>query len=559
MAKAVRKVGEKEVSIGGPVPQVKPGEKLVRRTASVCPVCYRLIPAIIVERDGKLYIRKVCPEHGETEELYRGAFLDMYNKFMKFYTTRSYLQNPIFDAGRPCPYNCGLCPLHMSHTGLLNIVVTNRCDLSCRYCFFYAERAGFVYEPTIDQIREMIRTAHKQGIRAKAIQLTGGEPTMRDDLVEIVRAVREENITHVQLNTHIIRLAYDYELTRKLREAGVNTVYMSFDGVTPNVNTKNHREVPYFFENARKAKMTSLVLVPTVIRGRNTDQLGAIIEFAARNMDVVRSVNFQPVSLVGQMKRHERERYRITIPEVIKLIEEQTNGQIPHDARYPVPAAAVISEFIAAFTGKPQPAFTSHPVCGAGTYVYVERKGDEIKYIPITAFVDVDGLLERMMKVAEDFKAGRISKSRFLMKGIYELEKFVDKRKQPKGIDIIKMLYKIIVRHDYSTLGEFHYRFLFLGMMHFQDPYNYDVDRVRRCVIHYGTPDGRVIPFCAFNVFPELYRDYIQKEFSIPLEEREKEHGKTEKYVRSQELIKKLESGEPYIKHYKPFRHLRKK
>ena len=81
-------------------------------------------------------------------------------------------------------------------------------------------------------------------------------------------------------------------------------------------------------------------------------------------------------------------------------------------------------------------------------------------------------------------------------------------------------------RGDYKALGEFHYRALFLGMMHFQDKYNYDVERVKRCVIHYVMPDGRIVPFCAFNVLPELYRDVVQKKYSISIEEWERTTGK---------------------------------
>ena len=89
-----------------------------------------------------------------------------------------------------CPFNCGLCPGHMSHTALANIVVTNRCDLYCWYCFFFAERAGYVYEPTIDQIREMARTLKKmRPVPGNSVQLTGGEPALRDDLPEILSLI----------------------------------------------------------------------------------------------------------------------------------------------------------------------------------------------------------------------------------------------------------------------------------------------------------------------------------------------------------------------------------
>jgi len=47
--------------------------------------------------------------------------------------------------------------------------------------------------------------------------------------------------------------------------------------------------------------------------------------------------------------------------------------------------------------------------------------------------------------------------------------------------------------------------------MHFQDLYNFDVDRVKKCVIHYATLDGRTIPFCAYNNLG--YRQEIEKKY----------------------------------------------
>jgi len=66
------KFGDREIKVGGPIPELHEGEKLVRVTHSLCPVCYRLLPATIFEKENRLYIRKICPDHGEFEDLYYG-------------------------------------------------------------------------------------------------------------------------------------------------------------------------------------------------------------------------------------------------------------------------------------------------------------------------------------------------------------------------------------------------------------------------------------------------------------------------------------------------------
>ncbi|RLE83979.1 MAG: radical SAM protein, partial [Thermoprotei archaeon] len=363
-------------------PTLKEGEKEVAKTLSLCPYCISLLKAIIFERGNKMFIRKTCPEHGEIEELYWGD-LELYRKFSEWQSDGKGIINPHMPLFALCPYNCGLCPRHKSHPALINFVATNRCDLSCWYCFFYAKKAGYVYEPSLNHIRYMLRRVRAlKPYPAIALQITGGEPTLRDDLVEIVRLAKEEGFVHVQVNTHGIRLAFEPELALRLRQAGTNVIYMSFDGISPYTNPKNHWEVPYALDNLRKAGL-GIVLVPTLIKGYNDGELGGMIEFAVKNMDIVRGLNIQPISLTGRVPKKEREKTRITIPEAIIKIEEQTEGQISRNDWYPVPFVAPISEFIEAVTGRPQLTLTTHFVCGAATYVFKEDN----ELIPITRFV----------------------------------------------------------------------------------------------------------------------------------------------------------------------------
>ncbi len=550
-------IANRKIKVGGPVPKLKPGEKFVSYTTSLCPVCYRIIPAVIFERDGAIWIRKVCPEHGEVEELYYNS-AKMFYRFMRF-EEEGLGVKPYVKLQAPCPFNCGLCPRHKNHTALANLVVTNRCDLSCWYCFFYAEKAGYVYEPTLEQIRYMIRQLKKQG-KTMAVQLTGGEPTLREDLVDIIRLLKEEGVRHIQLNTHGIKFArlwfergpeYAVKYARELREAGVNTVYLSFDGVTPRANPKNHWEVPYTLEVFRRAGMTSVVLVPTVIKTINDNEIGLIVKFAAKHMDVVRGVNFQPVSLTGMMRKEERRKLRVTIPDVARWLEEQTDGQIPMDAWFPIPVAAKFAYFVESITGEEQFCMANHPACGAATYVFVERGPDGLpkKFIPITDFFDVEGFVEYMEQTMGEFlKEGLAEASGFkkmvkLAKVVMHLPKFVDKERIPRNLNITKLLVNIFVKRNYEALGQLHYTMLFLGAMHFMDLYNYDIERVMRCNIHYLVPDGRLIPFCAFNVLNDIYRDFIQEKYKIPLDEYAKRYGKDKigdavKYVRNIKLLK---------------------
>ncbi|MEE8632409.1 MAG: hypothetical protein V3T10_03785, partial [Candidatus Bathyarchaeia archaeon] len=69
---------------------------------------------------------------------------------------------------------------------------------------------------------------------------------------------------------------------------------------------------------------------------------------------------------------------------------------------------------------------------------------------------------------------------------------------------------------SYEALGELQRKTVLLSSMHFMDPYNFDLERVQRCCIHYAVPDGRIIPFCTMN---SIHREAVEREMGIPLEE----------------------------------------
>jgi len=74
---------------------------------------------------------------------------------------------------------------------------------------------------------------------------------------------------------------------------------------------------------------------------------------------------------------------------------------------------------------------------------------------------------------------------------------------------------------DYQSLGDFARQAVMLSSMHFMDPYNFDLERVQRCVIHYAVPDGRIIPFCTMN---SIHRTEVEKKLGVPIKEWKEKH-----------------------------------
>lgn len=141
--------------------------RVVKVSVSVCPVCSRQIPMVVYEEDGgAIWLKKTCPEHGTFRDLYWGGDAELYYYFLQW-DAPEYIgkgtANPNTDLNyyvttSGCPFACGLCPVHKTNTVLAIIDVTNRCNMKCPVCFANAYAAGYVYEPTLEQIEYMLRT-----------------------------------------------------------------------------------------------------------------------------------------------------------------------------------------------------------------------------------------------------------------------------------------------------------------------------------------------------------------------------------------------------------------
>ncbi len=492
--------------------------KLLKKTKSLCPECMKVIEADVVEEDGKALIKKECPEHGKFQDIY-WSDAQLYKWAQRFAHIGRGVENPRTKEDRGCPLDCGICPNHKSHTTLGIIDVTNRCNLRCPICFANAAAAGYVYEPTFEQVVEMIRNLRaNKPVPAPALQLSGGEPTLRDDLPDIVRAAKEAGFPHVEVNTNGIRIAEDLDFVKRLVKAGLSTLYLQFDGVTPEptIKARGVDILPLKFkaiENCRKAGLTSVVLVVTLVKGVNDGELGGIIRFAAKNKDIVRCVNVQPVSFAGRISQEERKRWRITIPDFMKAVEQQTDGQIKTSDFYPVPFTVPISRFISAYSGRELVKFTCHEHCGAATYVFVE----DGNIIPVTRFVDAEKLFGILDKYAAELKKGGFAvKAKVLAKMVKDVPGTINMSKVPKGLNLPKILLKVLSTGSYDALAEFHERAILLAAMHFMDSYNFDLGRIERCGIHYALPDGRIIPFCTYN---SIHRPKVERKFSVSIEE----------------------------------------
>ena len=510
---------------GAPIKQLQKG--LPNFTESLCPECVKVIPARKFEEDGKVMMEKTCPEHGYFKDcVYADVELYLKMEDWEFGDNRG-LQNPAVDKGAEavCPDDCGLCSLHTSHSALANVDLTNRCNLTCPVCFANANAAGYLYEPDMAQVRVMLQALRdEKPVDGRVVQFSGGEPTVHPQFVEILAMAKSMGFTHLQAATNGILLGASLEFTQRCKEAGLSTLYLQFDGVTDDVYRKTRGE-PLFekkmqcIEHCRKAGI-KIVFVPTIVKGLNDHQLGDILQVAIDNVDTVSGISFQPVAFTGRISKKELEEKRFTLTDLAHALANQTGMFNHYDDWFPLSSVTPFSKLKAKLENREVPTISCHPHCSLGTYMFVDEKSR--KAVPVTQFVDIPAMLQDIEALSRKASGG-LMKYYHGAKAWMSLQRHFKPEFAPPGLTFQKFLNTLQGMTDKKLGrdgmdGTFTYRTLLVAGMHFMDNYNYDVERVKRCCIHYAAPDGKLYPFCTYNAGP-TFRERIEKQFSIPFEQ----------------------------------------
>jgi hypothetical protein len=499
---------------------------LPKTTQSLCPECTQLIDARIFEESGKVVMEKHCPDHGDFRDIvFSDARLYLKMEDWSFGDNRG-LHNPVVADATRCPDDCGLCNLHTSHTALANVDLTNRCNLTCPVCFANANAAGYLYEPDFETVRKMLQALRdERPAPCRIVQFSGGEPTIYPRFLDVLRMAKQMGFSHLQAATNGLKFT-SLEFAQQCKEAGLHTLYLQFDGVCDDIYRRTRGESLWekklqCIENVKKADL-KIVFVPTIVKGLNDHQIGDIIRLALEYIECTSGISFQPVAFTGRISRHELEAKRFTLSDFAHAVKEQTGIADPYEDWYPLNFVTPFSKLISALRGEETTTLTCHPHCSLGTYLFVDQNR---KAVPVTQFVDVGDMMKEMDMLAR--KAGK-RRVQFYTKleAWNSLRKFFHEDKAPEGLNFTKFLQTLQGFTDKSYgRGEsekqgFTYRTLLVAGMHFMDSYNYDVERVKRCVIHYAAPNGKVYPFCAYNSGP-VYRERIEREFSVPFEQQE--------------------------------------
>lgn len=439
-------------------------------TVSMCPHCMKTSEAkICIEKNG-VYIHKRCPEHGEMKHLLEedAEFFKKQSLYAKPGTI-SKTQTPFL---KGCPYDCGLCPMHEQHTCIGLIEVTTKCNLRCPVCYANAGTGTFLPLKTISAMMDFYQDS-EFGL-AELLQISGGEPTMHPDIIEIIALAREKKVKYVMLNTNGLRIAEDEAFVEKLSQfKGGFEVYLQFDGFKPETYQHFRNENLYAIKekaikNLQKYQIP-VTLVATIENGINDAEIGQIVTFGI-NTEYVRGINFQPIAYFGRYPESDIAN-RITLTGIVKRIEQQTKGMLRKSDFIPLPC---------------------HPERVAFTYLYKSKNG----FTPITRGIDTTKYVPFVQNtftfMPEDFIKQVTSAG---IKSIISCD----------CLDFLKILRPLIPqgfskkteKEKAEHINENTFR---ISISSFVDAYNFDMKSMKKECVHIITPDLRKIPFSAYNM-----------------------------------------------------------
>jgi len=460
--------------------QIKPGTEDIpnESTRSVCPECLAPLDAQIVIRDSRVIMQKRCPNHGYFEVLL-SSDAEMYLRSLPYNKPGRSPLGFSTEIAHGCPLDCGLCPEHKQHTCLALIEVTSHCNLNCPVCYADSQ-PGF--NISIAQVKRMIERFLELEGKPEVIQFSGGEPTIHPDILLMLRIAKEKGIQMVMLNTNGIRIAQDDSLLAGLADVRP-IIYLQFDGFSTRASEllRGKDLLPVklkALDRLAQAKL-DVVLVPTIDKNLNHNQIGDIVKFGLKHPAVC-GIAFQPVTHAGRFSAFDPLN-RETVADVIHGIAEQTNGMLVESDFIPVPCC--------------------HPTCRSATYLYIENE----KMTPLPRVIEVDKYLNYVInRTLPEIKPEILE----ALEGLWSASSV-------PGTTSMAGRFRTAACCDLPFLNQAAYlkRHVFTSVIQdFGDAYTMDLNVLRKCCIGVLIPDGRMIPFCAYNSLG--YREKIRSELA---------------------------------------------
>lgn len=443
----------------------------------MCRQCRTVGPARVFEEEGAVYQERLCSACGPS----RARIADSVEWYLERAATvvnckSSRLPGTAVRAG--CPKDCGPCDLHANACHLPVFSITNACNLECPICFTY-NRPDRKYFMSRDELRALLDRLIARTGPLDLINITGGEPTLHPDILDLLQECRRAEIGRVTMNSNGLRLARDPEFCQALADLGVYVV-LSFDTLNGDTAVKIHgRDVVAdkrrALENLQRHGIGT-TLLNVMIRGVNEHEIGAVMALAQAH-EVVRSVTVQTMTFTGHGGKSFQPRLPLPLDGAATAIETATRGRMRAGHFF-------------AHAG-------AHPLCYSVAY-YLNDGGE---YRSLTEFFTVEELRQMLGTgyLLQPSDGGhevfRTAIDRLWASGdntrlLPAIRRLVE-RMYPPG--------KRLPPRERQAIAEESLLAVYLHAHMDED--TLDVARLVACPDQVPDPEGRLIPACAYNLF----------------------------------------------------------
>lgn len=460
----------------------------VTTVRGMCRVCRQVVPARVFFKDGQVWQQSLCPTCQSQPALIAGD--------QEWYL-REVLQSlpdcsPLPHSHPPrlgCPHDCGPCSWHASPCQLPVISVTNACNLACPICFTY-NRPDKLYFMPIEEMRRTVDWVVESSGPVDLINVTGGEPTLHPQILDLLRECQRPEIGRVTMNSNGLRLAEDYALCEHLAEMGV-CVILSFDTFDPATSIKIHgRDIVEqklkAIENLTRAGVR-MTLLHVMIRGENEDAIGGILELMRGN-DQILSLTVQTMTYTGQGGGRWAGRAHLPADEAARIVCEHSGGTLE------------FSDFI------PRP--SAHPLCYQTCFML---KADD-RLLPFARFAP----REKIAALMRDSYLIRLDgEERFFQDAMNDLYASGKTEELKTFRALIENLYprgEPLAAFERQRLAESAVRTIYVHAHMDED--TFDCSRAMLCPDLVPAAPGRLIPACTYNLFYRMKdaRFYVERE-----------------------------------------------
>ena len=325
---------------GGLTPDEFDGGRLIKQTNSICPDCLESLAANVYERHGQVWMDKNCRDHGQFSAL-------LSSDIRHYYRPSSQQGEGKSCCGSACgaPSGDQQTAAWTNHSCNILIEITERCNLSCPTCFAGSSpqhSKQMSLEEFTRQVDQLV-AGGKSG--TDVIQLSGGEPTVHPQLLEMIDVLIDRGFLQVCINTNGIKLAQEKFIQHLANRFEGNdatlTIYLQFDGFEESTYSQLRGRAD-LLEIKRKAlalceaNSISIHPVMTLTRGINDSEVGEFVQLAVDTPEL-KNVVIQPAMYSGRYD-NPRLQKRLTLADTVKLICEQFGVFSPDDFM-PIPCS----------------------------------------------------------------------------------------------------------------------------------------------------------------------------------------------------------------------------